>query len=69
MLTLTVSFDLLANRPPETVQLNSHEKLPPAAAIAARDIAAGIGANATVSDGDTTYRVVGTRARREETYS
>jgi hypothetical protein len=64
MLEVTVSFDPAANRRDQLVRLNNHNKLTPKSAVAARNIAAGIGANAWVTDGTTTYRVVKNRARK-----
>jgi hypothetical protein len=64
MLKLTVTFDQTANRPDQTVVLHNHEKLDPRAAIAARNVAAGVGANAWVSDGRVTYRVTRSKARK-----
>ena len=61
---VTVSFDAQAQRAPCTVKLNNYTSLTPRSAIAARDIAAGKGANATVSDGGTAYRVTKNRARK-----
>lgn len=47
-----------------TVRLNNHENLTPTSAKAARDIAFGISANATVTDGHTTYRVTRSGVRK-----
>ena len=64
MLEVTVSFDPSANRASEIVRLNtSASDLSPQLAVKTRNVAAGLGANAWVSDGRRTYRVVGKRAR------
>jgi hypothetical protein len=69
-MNVTVQFDPQAKRAPERVTLLGYERLTPTTAIAARDIAAGTGASARVTDGTKTYRVVGDRAWlvREEDY-
>ena len=65
MLEVTVIFDPNANRVGGVVKLNrpSSARLDPRNAIAARNVAAGVRANAWVTDGTKTYRVVGNRAR------
>jgi len=45
------------------VKLNNHDKLNAKAAIAAREIAFGIGAHVDVTDGERTYRVTRSGAR------
>jgi len=66
MLTVTVTYDPSANRSPDTVKLNGHSTLTPKAAIAARNVAAGMAANAYVTDGTSTYRVTRNNARKVE---
>ena len=63
MLEVTVTFDPSANRTGGLVKLNHHNHLNPKSAVAARNVAAGLRANAWVTDGTKTYRVVGNRAR------
>ena len=65
MLEVTVTFDPSANRASQVVKLNrpAAVHLDPRDAIAARNIAAGLRANAWVSDGLKVYRVVGNHAR------
>ena len=46
------------------VNLNNHTKLTPTSARAARDIAFGVGAHATVKAGYTCYRVTKSGARK-----
>lgn len=46
------------------VNLNNHTKLNPTSAKAARDIAFGVGAHATVKAGYTAYRVTRSGARK-----
>jgi nitrogen fixation protein FixH len=46
------------------VELNNHDKLDAKAARAAREVAFGIGAHVTVSDGKTTYRVTRASTRK-----
>jgi hypothetical protein len=64
MLRVIVSFDRSADRADQKVILHNYTKLTPRAAIAARDIAAGVAANARVSDGQVAYHVVKSRARK-----
>lgn len=64
MLQLTVTFDCSAERADETVILHNHTTLNPRAAVAARDVAAGVGASVYVTDSETTYRVTGDSARK-----
>lgn len=60
-----VTFDPAAVREDSVIELHNHTVLTPRAAIAARDVAAGLGASVHVSDGSgNCYRVVGNRARR-----
>jgi hypothetical protein len=65
MLEVIVTFDPSANRASAVVKLNRPDsaRLDPQNAIAARNVAAGLRANAWVTDGIRTYRVVGKRAR------
>jgi hypothetical protein len=56
----------VTNEADQTVQvkLNNHDKLDPKAARAAREVAFGIGAHVTVSDGKTTYLVTRASTRK-----
>jgi len=64
MLELYVTFDREIQREPARVRLSGYKSLMPKAAIAARNVAAGVGASVTVDDGKKTYRVVGNHARK-----
>lgn len=61
MLEVTVTNDAIG----QTVQvkLNGYDKLTASAARAARNVAYGVGAHVTVTDGETVYRV--TRSTRK----
>lgn len=64
MIHVLVFFKPNTGRAVEVIRLSNYTELTPQAAVAARDVAAGVVANVTVTDGNTTYCVVGNRARK-----
>jgi len=63
-LLVTVQYRPQVERNSDTIRMAGVDKLTPALAIAARNVAAGVGASAWVHDDDVMYRVVGNRARK-----
>ena len=64
MLEVTVVSEQLNQT--SVVKLNGYDRLTPRAAVAARNIAHGLGAHVTMSDGEAIYRVTRSGARKIE---